>query len=124
MPDVAAPGDPHEGYFTVFTDSGSLVYGQVGGTSGATPFWAGLLALYEQNTTRAGLGRLGFVNPMLYEIAATNDANTVFHDVVRGGNLLFNATPGWDFSTGLGTPIASSLGDAIVAYRRQHGAAQ
>jgi kumamolisin len=122
VPDVAAPGDPVGGYFTVLTLDGQRRYAQVGGTSGATPFWAGLLALYEQYTTRAGLGRLGFVNPMLYEIAATNEANTVFHDIVRGGNLLFNATPGWDFSTGLGTPVASALGDAILNYRRAHAA--
>jgi kumamolisin len=121
VPDVAAPGDPVDGYFTVYTHNGSRAFTAVGGTSGATPFWAGLLALFEQSTVRVGIGRLGFVNPVLYGIAASTPPNTAFHDVVVGGNLFFNAAPGWDFSTGLGTPIASALRDAIVGYLTTHG---
>jgi hypothetical protein len=59
---------------------------------------------------------------MLYRIAATSEPNTVFHDVVHGGNLLFDATPGWDFSTGLGTPIVAALGDAVLSDLRANGA--
>jgi hypothetical protein len=40
----------------------------------------------------------------------------VFHDVIRGGNLLHEAVPGWDYSTGLGSPRVAPLANAIVEY--------
>ncbi|HXY92725.1 MAG TPA: S53 family serine peptidase [Acidimicrobiia bacterium] len=121
IPDVAAPGDPWGGYFIVWNDAGTRQGGVCAGTSAATPFWGGLLALFQQMSANAGIPRLGFVNPMLYAIAASDAPNTVFHDVVRGGNLLYDAAPGWDYSTGLGTPIAAALGNAMVDYLREHG---
>jgi hypothetical protein len=51
---------------------------------------------------------------LLYEIAAEQPAGAVFHDVVRGGNLGYMAGPGWDFSTGLGSPLVAPLARAIV----------
>ncbi len=57
----------------------------------------------------AGLTGLGFLSPTLYAVAASSPAETVFHDIVRGGNLFYEATPGWDYATGLGTPIATGL---------------
>ena len=59
-----------------------------------------------------GLGALG---PTLYEVAAAQPAGAVFHDITRGGNLFDNATPGWDYATGLGTPRGTPLAQAIVA---------
>jgi kumamolisin len=114
FPDVSAPADPYTGWYIVVGGEGS----SAGGTSASSPFWAGLAALYEQMAKQAGLDGLGFLTPTLYAVAAANPANTVFHDIVRGGNLFYETTPGWDFATGLGTPIASKLGDAIVAYVR------
>ena len=81
-----------------------------------SPFWAGLTALLQQMVLADGQKELGFLNPTLYALARTNPPNTIFHDIVRGDNLYYPATPGWDFATGLGSPIASRLGDAIVAY--------
>ena len=57
-----------------------------------------------------GTWRAAYLNPTLYALAARNPPNTLFHDVVRGDNLLYPATPGWDFATGLGSPIVSRLG--------------
>ena len=116
FPDVAAPSDPASGWYIVVGGVGSTA----GGTSAASPFWAGLASLYEQMANEAGLDGLGFLTPTLYAVAAASPTNTVFHDVVRGGNLFYETTPGWDYATGLGTPIASTLGDAIVAYVRDH----
>ena len=115
-PDVAAPSDPYTGWYIVVGGEAS----SAGGTSAASPFWAGLAALYDQMARKAGLGGLGFLTPTLYAVAAANPPNTVFHDIVRGGNLFYETTPGWDYATGLGTPISSKLGDAIVAYIKSH----
>jgi len=114
FPDVAAPADPYSGWYIVVGGKGS----SAGGTSASSPFWAGLAALYEQMAGQAGLPGLGFLTPTLYAVAAASPPDTVFHDIVRGGNLFYETTPGWDYATGLGTPIASDLGDAIIAYLR------
>src|SRR4029078_7076680 len=88
--------------------------GSIAGTSASAPFWAGVAALFQQMAANAHVGPLGFLNPTLYAPPASNPPNTLFHDIVRGNNLEYDATPGWDYTTGLGSPIASKLGNAIV----------
>ena len=95
-PDVSAPADPYTGWYIVVGGEGS----SAGGTSASSPFWAGLTALYEQMATKAGLDGLGFLTPTLYAVAASSPTNTLFHDIVRGGNLFYETTPGWDYATG------------------------
>ncbi|HVA88072.1 MAG TPA: S53 family peptidase [Candidatus Saccharimonadales bacterium] len=121
-PDVAAAGDPDTGYlvYETPTDGGPAAWTVVGGTSGAAPFWAGIMLLTRQLAQEEGVGPLGFVDPMLYDIASNNPPNTIFHDVTRGGNLAQQATPGWDYATGLGTPDVTALADAIVRYLHDH----
>jgi kumamolisin len=114
FPDISAPADPYTGWYILVGGKAS----SAGGTSASSPFWAGLAALYEQLAKQAGFDGLGFLTPTLYALAASNPPNTLFHDIVRGGNLFYETTPGWDYATGLGTPIASKLGDAIVVYLR------
>ena len=53
------------------------------------------------------------MNPMLYAIAREEGDRSPFNDVVRGGNRLHNATPGWDFSTGLGSADMFELAQAF-----------
>ncbi len=117
VPDVAGPADPSSGFFIVYTEPGQgLVSGQVGGTSAAAPFWAGSMALTRQLAGTQGVDALGALGPTLYQISAEQPAGAVFHDVIRGGNLLFEAGPGWDYSTGLGSPRVAPLAQAIVDF--------
>jgi len=66
-------------------------------------------------TTRAG--RLGFLNPTLYVIGASIAGFSAFHDVTSGNNVWdgdgnipgYSAGPGWDPTTGLGSPNVASL---------------
>jgi len=99
VPDVAGDADPATGY-SVRVDGQDMV---IGGTSAVAPLWAALLARCNEKIGRA----VGFVNPQLY--ARSSDA---FRDVVTGSNgpASYQARPGWDACTGLGTPI----GDRIV----------
>ena len=117
LPDIAAAADPDTGYAVYYTVEGGG-WSMIGGTSGAAPFWAAITALFGEVNTRAGVGRTGFLNPILYAIAANSEPNTVFHDVVRGGDLLHRAGPGWDYATGLGSPDVTALAAAIVEYLR------
>jgi hypothetical protein len=59
--------------------------------------------------------KLGFAPPKLYNgsALATSTAPLGFHDVVLGANGLYVATPGWDYTTGLGTPDVSLLNSLI-----------
>ena len=117
VPDVAGPSDPSSGFFVVYTEPGQgLVNGQIGGTSAAAPFWAASMILTRQMAAAEGLDSLGALGPTLYGIAAEQTSGAVFHDVIRGGNLLHEAGPGWDYSTGLGTPRVAPLARAIIDF--------
>ena len=111
VPDVAAAADPISGFLSVSAGE----KGAAGGTSAASPFWAGLAVLVRQLAQKDGLDGLGPLGPTLYRVAASQPAGTVFHDVTRGGNLLDDAAPGWDYATGLGSPRGTPLAHAIVA---------
>lgn len=118
LPDISAAADPDTGYAVYYTAEDGTGWTMIGGTSGAAPFWAGITALFGEVNERAGVGRTGFLNPVLYAIAEQAEPDTVLHDVVRGGDLLHRAGPGWDYATGLGTPDVTALAAAIVEYLR------
>lgn len=93
---------------------GSYQMLSAGGTSAATPLWGGLIADADQ---LAGHD-LGFVNPNLYQIARSPVYGRAFHDVTAGDNTVvvngvtytgYQAGPGWDPVTGLGSPDAAVL---------------
>lgn len=110
IPDVAAAADGDSGYLVV--DGGEQA--RIGGTSGSAPFWAASMLLVRQYVAEeGGPDGLGYVNPRLYEIAQEEGQAGPFNDVVRGGNRLHNATPGWDYSTGLGSPDVFELAQAF-----------
>jgi subtilase family serine protease len=89
-----------------------------GGTSQATPLWAGFMALVNQQAVKYRESSVGFANPALYEVAATTAYSTTFHDVVSGctpngnGNQ-YCAGTGYDLATGLGSP-QSGLINALM----------
>jgi len=115
LPDVAAAADPWSGWDT-YTDGSMTV---AGGTSAATPFWAASMALVAQYAQQRGDGQLGFVDPMLYAIAARPQRPPAFHDITVGANRYYPASPGWDFATGLGSPEVANLARDVVAYLKR-----
>jgi kumamolisin len=117
VPDVSADADPGTGW-AVYADRQP---GEVGGTSAAAPFWAASMLLIQQYAAAHGVGRLGFVDPILYALARSNAQPPPFHDVTRGTNRYYKAQPGWDPATGLGSPDVAHLAQDIVAYLRSHG---
>jgi subtilase family serine protease len=85
----------------------------VGGTSAGSPQWAGLAADADQ----LGHHRMGNIDPALYSIARAKKLYAAaMHDITIGNNDVaeiggdgYNAGPGWDPVTGLGTPNAAVL---------------
>ena len=87
---------------------GLAVYDQgqwaaVGGTSAASPIWAAGLALVNEGLIKQ-IHKYAYSPQLFYLADDGNNAQQSFYDVTRGNNLYFPATPGWDYSTGLGTP--------------------
>lgn len=124
VPDVAANADPLTGYAIYDSTSGcrgQRCWSVVGGTSAAAPLWAGLIALANQAGAKQGLRSAGFLNPAFYRLgnaAVGASGPSSFHDITAGGNLFYPATPGWDFSTGWGSPDANVLVPALLALER------
>jgi kumamolisin len=119
VPDVAADADPSTGFHIVFGGQD----GQVGGTSAATPLWAGTVALVNQDLIKKGLREAGFANPALYWMGQNSSTLPAkpFHDVTAGNNLAYDAGAGWDFATGWGSMDAAALDAAWILYIKGGG---
>jgi len=82
-----------------------------GGTSAGSPQWAAIVAIADQQAGH----NLGFINRALYHIGqAKGHYSASFFDVTSGDNSFFgvtgfNAGPGWDAATGLGSPTTDQL---------------
>lgn len=89
--------------------------GTVDGTSCASPIFASVIALINDNLIEKGGKPLGFLNPFLYSTGAG-----ALNDITSGSNPGCNTTgfpaeTGWDPVTGLGTPDFQKLLSAAVA---------
>ncbi len=114
-PDVALTAD------NVFVVSSGGSQSLVGGTSCASPLWAGFMALINQQAAAQGRSSVGFLAPQVYAIAKSTNYAACFHDIILGDNTWdqsptnFFAVPGYDLCTGLGTPNGTNLVNTLVA---------
>src|ERR1700735_1347232 len=109
VPDVAGDADPTTGVDTL-VDGQS---GVIGGTSAVAPLWAALIALINESIGKPA----GFVNPLLYQDAATARD---LHDITSGNNGAYSAGPGWDACSGLGSPDGTALLALVTGAHRRH----
>lgn len=122
VPDVAFDADPLTGVPVVVSQQGGTLIVPVGGTSVGSPAWAAIVVLANQFAGK----RLGFLNPTLYALSASSSYADAFHDITTGNNTYtvfgpngpititgYNAGPGWDLVTGVGTPKVSSLASLL-----------
>ncbi len=122
LPDVVmAASFSHDGYQTIV----NLATNTSGGTSAAAPVFAGVITLLNQYVVSKGIQSkpgLGNINPNLYRLASA--ASGVFHDITLGNNIVpctvgtldcpngtmgFNAAPGYDLASGLGSVDVAKL---------------
>ncbi len=105
----------------------------IGGTSASAPVFAGIVALMNQYISSSGQGN---INPMLYQLAATSPS--AFNDVTAGdinvfcqagtptgqlasllcpasGVLGYNAGPGFDLASGLGSLNVNAFAGALAS---------
>lgn len=104
IPDVALMGDVQ---IFLIQNNGQAV--RVGGTSAATPLWAGFIALANQQSAANNKPPVGFLNPLIYGIGKTANAANDLHDITTGNNSGFSAVSGYDLATGWGSPSGQHL---------------
>jgi subtilase family serine protease len=119
IPDVAYDGDFETG-FAVYNSHpflGLKGWLQIAGTSAGAPQWAALAAIVNSMRIAAGKSPMTGMNTALYSTAKQAYQNN-FHDVMTGTNGICGvhctATAGYDYVTGLGSPRANNLIDALV----------
>jgi kumamolisin len=118
-PDIAADADPATGaaMFNCGDNDKDCALEPGGGTSQSAPIWAALTALMNEYLISHGGQVVGYLNPLLYAVAATG-ARPAFHDVTFGGNCVYNSAAGFDLATGLGTPDTDNLVNDILVLQK------
>ena len=107
-PDVAADANPYTGFIVVIGGADFVI----GGTSLSSPLWAGMAADMDQFVGRS----LGNLNPYLYTIYGNKaEYNNDFHQVTYGFNGAYQAGPGYNLVTGMGSPNLPNLAADIRA---------
>ncbi len=112
-PDVAfGASGTNPGFFVSFPSEAAIGC-CVAGTSIGTPAWAGISQLIAQRTN----GRLGNIDFRLYGMASGSGQPAGIRDVTTGSNGLdgvkgYSAGPGFDLTTGWGTPDIATFVNA------------
>ncbi len=119
--DVSFNADPNTGQYVAIIASGSssVNYWIVGGTSLATPQWAGIIAVANALRAQTGAAPIGAAQPTLYALGtqAASYASD-FLDVTKGSDgscATCYAGVGYDLPSGLGTPNVTALLTALSA---------
>lgn len=128
FPDVAA--------HSVSPDYQVVYAGQLsrsGGTSAASPVWAGVVGLLNDARFKAGKPALGWLNPLIYAFGpkiltditggysvGCNGMNTQSGGSEPAGSGIvpgarWNATAGWDPTTGYGTPDFEKMKELVLS---------
>jgi hypothetical protein len=116
VPDVAMVADN----VLVVANNGQQL--GVGGTSVASPLWAGFMALVNQQAVARGRSTVGFLNPAVYALGKSTNYAAAFHDTTTGNNTnsgsptKFFAVTGYDLCTGWGTPTGSNLINVLAPF--------
>jgi hypothetical protein len=121
IPDIAIGagenGDP--GFYFVDDPShnnGASLVCCIGGTSLSSTLWTGISKLVAQVQG----GRIGNINARLYQLAQLGGSSSGLHDVTVGNNHFSGVTsccdagPGYDLTTGWGTPDIDNFVRAFV----------
>lgn len=97
------------------------------GTSASAPVFAAMVTLWNDMRLAYDMPPMGFIAPFLYQVAATSP--DAFNDITTGSNNCgvghgiqsidcceygFGATPGWDASTGLGSPNFEIIASLVL----------
>ena len=119
QPDVSLMASPTTAGYVIVVENQVTI---IGGTSVATPGWAGIVALLNQ---ASGADGSGAINDTLYVLGRQQQSGAglpVFYDVTTGNNTFdrvhgFSAGAAYDRATGWGTPDVAVLVQAVAGHR-------
>ena len=102
--------------------SSGACYEGIGGTSLASPRWAGFMALINQQAANNDEPPVGFLNPIIYPLNLGAGYDSEFHDITNGNDgagsngstTSYTAVAGYDLATGWGSPNGQGLIDALT----------
>ena len=109
-------------------------YGYYAGSSLSTPVFAAMVTYWNDARLKKLMPVLGFLNPLLYKTSESNPQ--VFQDIIVGNNQCghgdsisavpcckygFNAAPGWDPVSGLGSVKFMEMMTIVESYRFAFG---
>ncbi len=116
LPDISLTAAGHDGYLLCifgYCANGSNFFFVYGGTSASSPAAAGVMALVNQ---KMGGAPQGMANYVFYRLA---NVPGVYHDTTQGNNKVpdpdaqytvgYDAAPGYDLATGLGSMDVNAL---------------
>ena len=128
IPDVSLIADPVTGvsvYDSIdVTTTAPDPWNDIGGTSLASPAFAGMIDLARQNRIAAGSAILNStqINQEIYTVYNSPNYSTYFRDITLGNNnnvttsrgrtvttIGSTATTGYDLATGVGSPMANTF---------------
>lgn len=114
VPDVSFDANPATGV-TVYcsTCPDNVGWFTLGGTSFAAPAWASFLAIVNDGNTN----KLTNVHDKLYKSAKGNKYPMDYRDIINGSigsDSLNSAHEGYDYVTGLGSPLENTLYKSLV----------
>jgi subtilase family serine protease len=120
VPDISMDASCGSSVAIYTSFAGGSGWSSICGTSLATPLFAGIVALADQLAGGGQPHGLGLINPAIYQIAIRHEPGVV--DVRKGNNTDsfsqhgkrytvrgFNAGPGYDLASGVGTVDAASF---------------
>ncbi len=111
VPDVSLEANVFPGMVFVF---GQNMTGISGGTSEASPLFAGLITLIDSDIN----GSLGLVNPMLYQLSSNSSLyQKVFYPITSGYNIPWTTNYGYNLVTGLGALNAGELASILSSMK-------
>jgi pseudomonalisin len=130
VPDIAMAADPNAGGYLVYVQqplvflNGTCGPGPcgIGGTSEASPLAMGVYArMLSAHPTLGFAAPLFYHNYQKYEGGETTTQGPPptasyggFHDIITGANGAYQAIPGYDYTTGLGTFDITALNQTIA----------
>jgi hypothetical protein len=124
-PDVAYDADPSTGvsvYDSYPYEGETLDWVEVGGTSAGAPNWSALLAIADQGRALGVESALNSSSAQqVMDILYQNTSD--FHDITTGtstGDPEYSAGTGYDYVTGLGSPIANLVVSSLVGTTSPH----
>ncbi len=122
VPDVSYDANPNTGVpvYDSYGYSGQTGWFQVGGTSAGAPQWAALFAIANGGRTSA-ISSVSFgTNSLLYSAATGSYYSSDYRDITSGTNgacgSVCTASAGYDFVTGVGSPLVSNLVPFLQAH--------